>query len=134
MAKITITGDAVVITSSQTLEDIRVLEKYRPKALCLFDVDENGQKEEAFKVCSTNGSGTINQYGASFGSATHDDQKRATITLTLPRGIDDATEYVAETIGAAILSLNRVEQQFAAALAGVADEKAAVMESISVTQ
>ena len=42
MAKITIAGDAVVITSTQKLEDIKLLEKYRPKALCLYETGENG--------------------------------------------------------------------------------------------
>lgn len=132
MAKITIAGDAMVITSSQTLEAIKTLEKYRPKALCLYETGENGKKEEVFKVCATAGEGSINQYGASFGSVSHDDEKLATITLPIPRGTQDAVEYAAEKVGVAIINLNKVEEQFAEALADVETEKAAVRENITV--
>ena len=33
MAKIVIAGDAIVVTSALKLEDIRTIEKYRPKEL-----------------------------------------------------------------------------------------------------
>lgn len=134
MAKITIAGDAVVITSAQKLEDIKLLEKYRPKALCLYETGEGGKKEEIFKIGSTTGDGGITQYGASFGSVTHDEAKLATITMTLPRNVADAKQYVADAVGVAILNLNKVETQFEAALAEVKAEKDAVMENISVTQ
>lgn len=134
MAKITIAGDAVVITSTQKLEDIKLLEKYRPKALCLYETGENGKKEEVFKVGSTTGEGAISMYGASFGSTTHDEEKLATITMTLPRGVADAKQYVADAVGVAILNLNKVEAQFAEALADVTAEKETVMENITVAQ
>ena len=35
MAKITIAGDAAVVTSAMKLEDIKTIEKYRPKELVL---------------------------------------------------------------------------------------------------
>lgn len=35
MAKIVIAGDAVVVTSAMKLEDIKTIEKYRPKELVL---------------------------------------------------------------------------------------------------
>lgn len=134
MARITIVGDAVVITSTQKLEDIKLLEKYRPKALCLYETDESGKSECIFRVGSTNGEGGISQYGASFGGETHDDAKLATITMSLPRGVVDAKQHVAEAVGVAILSLNKVEAQFEAALNDVKAEKDAVMENISVAQ
>lgn len=132
MAKVTIVGDAVVITSAKKLEDIKLLEKYRPKALCLFETTEDGSRETVFKVGSTGAHGCITKYGASFGSTTHDEEKLATITLDLPRDVADAKKFVADAIGAAILSLNKVEAQFDAALAEVNAEKAAVMENITV--
>lgn len=132
MAKITITGDAYVITSSKTLEDIKTLEKYRPKALRLYEVNEDGQKEEVFCVGSTDGSGSINQYGASFCGVTHDEAKLATITMCLPRGTVDAVKYVEEQIGMAIVMLNKVEEQFDAALTEVAADKAAIRENITI--
>ena len=132
MAKITIAGDSMVVTSTKTLEDIKTLEKYRPKALCLFDIDEDGMTTEVFRVASTTGEGSINQYGASFGSHTHDENKLATITMPIPRGTVNAVDYAADKVGAAIIMLNKVEAQFETALQEVAGEKAAVRENITV--
>lgn len=132
MAKITIAGDSAVITSSQTLEDIKTLEKYNPKALKLVETNDDGEREEVFRVCSTTGKGSINSYGASFGSTTHDDQKLATITVELPAGIANAKEYAAERFGAAIMLLNKIEGQFRGALDTVAAEREQVMQNITV--
>ena len=134
MAKTTIVGDAVVVTSTKTLEDIKTLEKYRPKALCLYETDEDGKKQEIFKIGSTSGEGSLGTYGASFGGVTHDDAKLATITMCLPKSVTDVKEYVAEKYGPALLNLNKVEEQFEAALAEIEAQKAAVMENITVAQ
>ena len=64
MAKIIIAGDAIVVKSDEKLEDIKTLEKYMPKALSLFE-EEDGKKSEVFRVGSTNGQGSINQFCAS---------------------------------------------------------------------
>jgi hypothetical protein len=132
MAKIIIAGDSIVVTSARTLEEIKTLEKYRPKALRLFEADEEGKNVEVFRIASTLGKGSINQYGASFGSATHDEEKLATITLSLPSEVEDAKEYAAETVGGAVMSLNKVEEQFAAALAEIESDKAKVLENITI--
>lgn len=132
MAKITIAGDAGVITLAKTLEDIKTLEKYRPKALRLFEKDEDGKKEEVFVVASTKGPGSINKYGASFGSASHDENRFATITVEIPADVEDAVAYMADKVGMAIVMLNKVEAQFDEALAGIAADKATVLENITV--
>lgn len=135
MAKITIAGDAAVITSAAKLEDIKLLEKYSPDALCLFDENsETGRKEVSFRVGTTAGKGSVGTFGASFGSAAHDGTGLATITMGLPAGVTDANaaEKVADALGTAILKLKKVEEQIAPAVAAVAEEKAAIMEDITV--
>lgn len=132
MAKIKVVGDVMVVESTQTLEDIKTLEKYNPKALFLYEEDEDGKKKQVFRVCSTAGKGSIGQYGASFGSETHDGRGIATITMCLPDGVEDAKEYVAEAVGLAIVRLNKVEEQFAEALTKVEADKAAVLENIEL--
>ena len=132
MAKIKIVGDVCVIESTQTLESIKTLEKYNPKALFLYEEDEDGKKKQVFRVCSTPGKGSIGQYGASFGSESHDGRGVATITMCLPEDIDDAKEYVADAVGLAIVRLNKVEEQFTEALAKVDADKAAVLENIEL--
>lgn len=132
MAKITIVGDAIVVTSSKKLEDIRTLEKYRPKALCLFETDENGNREEVFRIATTNGYGSINQYGASFCGETHDEEKLATITLSVPEGVKDVMEYTLNKIGTAIIMLNKVEEQFDDALCEIEVEKEEIIGHITM--
>lgn len=135
MAKITIAGDAYVVTSSKTLESIQTLEKYRPNALKLFETNpENGKREAVFAVGTTAGQGSINAYGASFCSVAHDGSGLATITLPLPAvpAGGDVKKAVAEAVGVAIINLNKVEAQIDAALDSVRSEKNAVMETITV--
>lgn len=129
MARITICGDSMVITSKATLEDIKKLAKYRPNALELKSEDG---KDVVFKVGATNGNGSINTYGASFGSASHDEKKLATITLPIPANVEDAEAYAEEYVGVAIINLNKVESQFADAMVEIKEEIAAVRDSIEV--
>ena len=131
MAKITIVGDACVITSDKKLEDIKLLEKYSPKALSLFE-EENGKKTEVFKVCTADGAGSISKYGVCFESAGHNDEGLATLTVLLPQGIEDVMAYAEDVYGPAIMKLNRVEEQFNLALGQVQAEKAAIREHITI--
>lgn len=132
MSKITIAGDAVVITSSLKLEDLKTIEKYRPKALVLMGGEDG--KEPVFAVGTAEGTGNINEYGASFGRESHDGDKLATITMCLGTDVSDVREWVADKIGGSIISLNKLEEQLPAVLAEIAEEKARVMESITVAQ
>lgn len=132
MAKIKVVGDVMVIESTQTLDDIKTLEKYNPKALCLYEPDDDGKRQVVFRVASTCGKGSVNQYGAAFGSSSHDERGVATITMSLPDYVEDAREYVAEAVGLAIVKLNKVEEQFGEALAVVAADKEAVLENIEL--
>lgn len=132
MAKITIAGDAIIITSSKSLETLKILEEYRPKALRLVDTDENGKKEEIFRVETSASCGSINQYGATFASETHGEDKKATITIPIPAGIEDVTDYAAKLVGKAVILLNKVEAGIDGALAEVKAEREAVLSHITV--
>lgn len=129
MAKITIAGDAVVITSSLKLDDLKKIEKYRPGALVLKGGEDG--KEPIF-VVGTGCKGSINAYGAEFNSATHDDEKLATITMALPFGANDVKAAVADLVGAAILNLNKLEATLPAVLAEIDAETAAILDNITV--
>ena len=132
MAKITIAGEAVVITSSMKLEDIKTIQKYRPEALTLFGGEEG--KEPIFKIGVSEGFGTINKYGAEFGSATHDDEKKAVITLTMTTDDGNLKEFVADTIGTYVLKLNELESKLPAILADISAQKTKILENITVAQ
>lgn len=134
MAKFIITGDAFVVTSSHTLEELKTLEKYDPKALSLFEADEDtGKKHEVFRVyTAASGKGGINVNGAQFACVSRDGSEAASITVLLPDGVEDAKEYVNETFGPAIVKLEKVEAQLDEALAKVAADKAAIDAKITI--
>ena len=132
MAKIVIAGDAIVVTSALKLEDIRAIEKYRPKELVLKGGEDG--KEPIFAVGTTAGAGNINAVGASFGRESHDAEKLATITMCTNGVTGDVKEWVADHIGSAIISLNKLEEKLPTVLEEIAAEKAAVLSNITVAQ
>ena len=125
MAKIVIAGDAVVVKSELKLEDIKTIEKYNAKALTLMGGDEG--KEPIFAT----GTGSINSVGASFGKA--DSDGKAVITMVM-QGVptEKAKDWVADTLGAALMNLNTLEAKLPEVLAGISAQRATVMENISV--
>lgn len=131
MARITVAGESVVVTSAITLEDYRMIAKYRPDKLVLKGGDDG--KEPIFAVgVATNPRGSINKMGAEFGSEAHDGTGKATITFDLPQTDGDVKEAVAEKVGAAIIHLNKLEEILPDVVNEIAAEKAAVLENISV--
>lgn len=131
MAKVVIAGDAVVVTSSLKLDDLLTIAKYRPEALVLRGGEDN--KEKLFCISANKrGIGEINKYGATFGSESHDDARLATITLGLSVTEDDAKEVIADALGSALTNLSKIEATLPEVLEQIADEKAAVMETITV--
>lgn len=130
MAKITIAGQAVVVTSEMTLEDIKTIKKYRPDALTLKGGEDG--KEPIFALGI--GKGEINNVGASFCEASRDDAKKATLTMTTDYNGDDIKEFVLNKIGAAIGYLNKLEETLPAVLEEIKKERDAIAANINVVQ
>lgn len=129
MANIVIAGDAVVVKSNLSLEDIKTIKKYQPKALTLMGGEDG--KEPIFAVSVSADAGDINIHGASFGRA--DAEGKATITMVMP-GVptDKAKDWVADRLGVAITNLNALEAKLPEVLSGIAAQRATVMENITV--
>jgi len=132
MAKITVAGDAIVVTSSIKFEDIKTIAKYRPEKLTLMGGKDG--KEPVFALGVTSGSGSINEFGASFGRETNNADKLATMTLVCSGIVGDVKEYVADKIGGALAKLNALEATLPDVLAEIAAAKGAIMDSITVMQ
>lgn len=130
MAKITIAGDAVVITSDVTLEDLKKVSKYNPKALVLRD--ENDTLIYSIAVSSNAEAGEINKNGAVFTSVAPDGSGLATITMCSSTLSGDIKEAVADKIGSAILHLSQIEERLPQVLSQIDADKAAVMDKITV--
>lgn len=134
MAKINVIGDALVITSTLKIEDIEALAKYEPKALKLYEENEDGKKEEVFAVCLTKkGTPGINAIGASFSAETRGDYATITTILDKSVGTDDALKtYIADNYGRAILLLEKIEAQVPAALERANAFKASIAEKVII--
>ena len=132
MAKIVIAGDAIVITSSLKLEDIQTVQKYRPGELTLYGGEDG--REPIFAIGTTDDAGNINEFGASFGRESHDDDKLATITMVIGGVKGDVKEWVADRIGGAIINLNKLEEKLPRVLEEISRQKADVMNNITVAQ
>lgn len=132
MARIVVVNNAVIVTSSLSLGDIKVVQKYRPEALTAYD--ENG--EPTFAIAATNGAGRITKYGVEFGEATRDEAKLATLTIILEGAteVEDVRSAVAEAIGTPVMKLNKIEAVLAPIIAEVKAERKAIEDSIQIVQ
>ena len=131
MAKFTIAGNALVITSDLKLSDLETVKKYRPNALKLMGGENN--KEELFRIdTGSDANGGISAYGVCFGAATHDAEKKACITVSLGNVQGDIKEYVADKYGEAVMYLNQLEDSLPAVVASIAEQKRGIMANITV--
>ena len=131
-ASVKVAGDAMVLTSGVTFDDIKKIAKYRPEALILKGGKDN--KEELFRIGVTAGKGNVNQFGVSFAKESRGEQGFAQLTILLPDGAKDVKEYVSDTYGRAILMLNKIEETFPTVLGEINAEKARIESTITVTE
>ena len=130
MANVKILGDAAVVTSSITMENLQTLKKYCPKALQLMG-GENG-KEVVFMVDTAKGEGVMNNYGISFGRVSRDEAKFAQLTMHIPADVADAKKWFVDAFGGAIANLIKIEEQIPDALSEVYAARASVEEVVSI--
>lgn len=129
MANIIISGSAVVLKSSVTLETIKKLKKYAPDSLILRD-----EKERLiFKVdVAAQGTGDVAEKAVYFAPVTHDPAGLATVSFGIPASVSDAKAWVADELGGAFPKLQELEAAMEAQSDLVDAAKAAMMENISV--
>lgn len=126
-----VVGNNVIITTVVSLEELKELNKRKPEALVL--TEKNGDKvKEIFRVGV--GESSLSVYGAAFSGNTNTEPKLAMLTLDISGKSEemDVKEYIADTYGAAILKLSRVEEQFLPALEAAASERETISGMISV--
>ncbi len=126
-AHVKVFGNACVVESDYSVEDLQKVAKFRPKKLSLFTDD----KEEYFKVMVGKGLGGINKYGASF-SATPSANGKAVITMTIPEGTENPKKWAEDTIGVSILNLNKIEVGIGDVLMDIYTEQLQVASFIEV--
>lgn len=129
MANIIITGSAIVLKSDLTLDTIKKLKKYDPSALKIQD-----EKERLlFKVdVAAEGNGSACEKAIFFAPVTHDAEKKATVTMSIPDSVTNAAEYAADLLGSSFNALEGLEDTMSAAAVEVDAKKAAMLEKIVV--
>lgn len=132
MATITVSGNAIIIKSGFTPDEIALVAKYRPAAAALYE-GEGQNREPVFGIGVTPGTGSLSKLGAMFSRTTTDPDGKATITLVsnFPEDVDPK-DVVAELVGTAIIQLNKLEATLPAVIDEIAAEKAAILENITV--
>lgn len=132
MSKVKVVGDALVIKSAAKYEDIALIQKYRPEALVLMGGDDGKVPVFAISVCD-GGTGEVSKYGMTFCSASHDNDRLATITLPLPpTNGEDVKDVIADKYGAAIAYLDKIEQGIASVVEAIKTERTAFKNTITV--
>ena len=131
MAQVLISGNSLTIKSEATYEDLKLLAKYAPKALTLYDEDG---KKETFKVDVRDGVSNVGPCGICFGGASKDGSGKAALTMSIPEDIDteNILDYVEDTVGDAVSSLNIVEVGVTDALETVRARSEAVRANITI--
>ena len=127
MAKINIVGKAAVITANAGFEDIKLLERFNPEALKLKENDE-----VVFKIGTTCGEGSINQYGVLFDGVSRDGSGKATLTLFVEDGDEDVKEAIADEFGTALSNLKKLEETIPEAVRSVKAAREAIIADITV--
>lgn len=126
--KITVVGNALVVTSTLKFEDIEKVSKFKPEALIL----KNEKDVPIFAIGTTSESGSINSLGAIFDGATRDGEGLATITMAIPFEAtnDELKETVAEEYSGAFASLKKLEASIPEVVKELDDAKAEVMRNM----
>lgn len=129
MAKTKIFGDAIVITSTLKLDELKSVAKYHKEKLSLYGGEDG--KELLFGVrVAPSGMGTLSEVGACFAPASRIEGGYATITMTVPAGVADAKKWMVDEFGGALMKLAELEEKLPAVVASIVAAEKAVADSI----
>lgn len=131
-AEVKVIGSAVVISSTMTPDQLATLKKYRPDSLVLTEGDGAAKKTLYAIGVAGDGdvNGSFNAKGAIFSRRTNAAGK-ATITIPIPAEVSNTKGWAVDTLGVALLHLNKLEEGLTGKLEEVATEKKAVEDAIS---
>lgn len=130
MAKITVVGDAVVITSALKFDDLEKVAKFRPEALVLKGGEDG--KQDVFMIGTSDYAGDVDELGIIFNRKTRDEVGLAQLTCVFGGFEGDVKEFVADKLGGPLMKLNKLEEQLPAVIAEIAAEHEAVLAGIEL--
>ena len=132
MSKIIAAGEAVVITSDIKMEDLKTIQANRPKALNLYETNEDGKKTCIFTICATDGKGSVSANGIAFNAVSNAGDGTACVTVCIPDGEGTVKERVAAKYGKAVMRLNELEPTLNPVISEIEAEKARMLAGIQV--
>lgn len=129
MAKTKIFGEAIVITSTLKLDELKSVSKYYNEKLNLYGGEDG--KELLFGIrVAPSGMGVLSADGAFFAPTSRVEGGYATITMTVPSGVEDAKKWMVDTHGGALMHLAELEKKLPDVIAKIVADEKAVAESI----
>lgn len=127
-AAIKVVGNVCVVESKYSVEEYERFEKHRPKALTMTDPED--KKIVTFRVGVGKNNGSLSAYGVSFGG--NSANGKACVTMQIPDDVTDVKKWVIETVGTAILNLNKIEEGLESCAEDIVAEEAAIAESVVI--
>lgn len=113
MAKVSIVGNNLVVTSKYSLEDLKFLQRCNSRAMQLT-TEIDGEVTTCFAI-GIGSSPDISNHGITFSEHDHSDSKLATATFPLPQDLDDAKAFVSKSTRPALLNLENLRTKSATA-------------------
>lgn len=127
MAKIIVTGNAVSVVSTLKLDEVKLVQKYRPDALALREGED---KKIVFKIFVTS-TGEMDATGISFNAANSDGNAVMNeIFSNIPDS--DIKDVIAEKYGVGILNLRKLEAILPQVISDIKSERTAIINTINV--
>lgn len=129
MAKTKIFGEAIVITSTLKLDDLKAVNKYYKEELNLYGGKTGDDLLFGIRVAPS-GKGSLCPAGAVFSPVSRVEGGYATITMDIPAGVSDAKKWMVEEHGGALMHLDELEKKLPDVVTKIAAAERAVAESI----
>ena len=130
-ATVSAVGDSLVFTSAMKLEDLKLIEKYRPEALTVYE-EKDDKKVKVFKAMTGDeAGGELTAYGVVF-SANASPEGYARVTMFHDLPTDKLEDAIVDEFGPALLRLNALEAQLTGKVDEIKEEHARIKETITV--
>lgn len=111
MASIKVVGSAAIVTSSLKVETLDKMAKYNPKALKMFEKDEDGNKVLSFQVRRGN-CAEFDKNGVVFCEETEEGNMQLTFGIpTCVKTKKAKKQYIRDFFGFALTKLNKFESE-----------------------
>lgn len=131
MAKIVVAGNTASVQMGIDAQVVEKVQKWVPKAMKL--VNEDGGVDFIVKVGDKAEGDSIGTYGFTSKTVAQSINKYV-FSVFIPNDVTDAKEYVQNNFGAAIVKLNKVEDQISSVIDEAVENEREVTKSIVIAE